>query len=87
MVAEETREDGVAMKTIAALTMVFLPGSFLASVFGMPMLDGAKWSLFVAIAVPMTIGVVGCWWLWLSLPQLLRRFTRERHTKSEEKMV
>ena len=67
------------MKTIAAMTMVFLPGTFLASVFSMRMLDGANWQLFVAIVVPLTVAVVGCWWLWISGPRLLRRLTRKRH--------
>jgi membrane protein DedA with SNARE-associated domain len=67
------------MKTIAALTMVFLPGTFLASVFSMPMLEGAKLSLYVAIVVPLTVAVVGCWWLWLSAPRLIEQFMRKRH--------
>lgn len=87
-IAEEAKADGAAMKTIAAMTMVFLPGTFLASVFSMRMLDGATWQLFVAIVVPLTVAVVGCWWLWISGPRLLRRWTRERRrTKGVERMV
>jgi ABC-type nickel/cobalt efflux system permease component RcnA len=67
------------MKTIAALTMVFLPGTFLASVFSMPMLESAKLSLYMAIVVPLTVAVVGCWWLWLSAPRLIEQFMRKRH--------
>ena len=78
-IAEEAKADGAAMKTIAALTMVFLPGTFLASVFSMPMLEGAKLSLYVAIVVPLTVAVVGCWWLWLSAPRLIEQFMRKRH--------
>lgn len=74
------------MKTIAALTMVFLPGTFVASIFSMPMLEDAEWSLYVAIAVPLTVIVVGCWWLWLSGSRLLGRLTRRR-VKDVEKMV
>ena len=88
VIAEETKADGAAMKTIAALTMVFLPGTFLASVFSMPMLDGAKLSLYVAIVVPLTVVVVGCWWLWISRPQLFKQLTRRRHeVKSVGRMV
>lgn len=50
------------MKTIAALTMLFLPGTFLSSVFSMSMLDGAKWWLYVALALPLTLLIVGSWW-------------------------
>jgi Mg2+ and Co2+ transporter CorA len=87
-IAEEAKADGAAMKTIAALTMLFLPGTFLASVFSMPMLEGAKLSLYVAIVVPLTVTVVGCWWLWISGPQLVGRWTQKRRiSKSVGKMV
>jgi Mg2+ and Co2+ transporter CorA len=87
-IAEETKADGAAMKTIAALTMVFLPGTFLASVFSMPMLEDAELSLYVAIVVPLTFVVVGCWWLWIPGPRLFRRWTRERRrAKDVERMV
>jgi MFS-type transporter involved in bile tolerance (Atg22 family) len=87
-IAEETKADGAAMKTIAALTMVFLPGTFLASVFSMPMLEDAKLSLYVAIVVPLTVAVVGCWWLWLSGPRLFRQLMRKRHkVKDVQRMV
>lgn len=75
-IAREAKADGTAMKTIAALTMVFLPGTFLSSVFSMSMLDGAKWWLYVALAIPLTITVVGSWWLWLTRPHLFGRRTK-----------
>lgn len=34
-IAHEAKADGISVKIIAALTMVFLPGTFLSSVFGM----------------------------------------------------
>jgi hypothetical protein len=42
-IAREAREDGTSMKIIAALTMVFLPGTFLSSVFGMTSLENARY--------------------------------------------
>jgi len=85
-IAEETKADGAAMKTIAAPTMVFLPGTFWASVSSMPMLEEAEWSLHLAIAVPLTGTVVSCWWLWVSRPRFLGRLTRRR-MKGVEKML
>lgn len=54
------------MKTIAALTTLFLPGTFLSSVFSMSnvMLNDVKWWLYVALAVPLTLVVVGSWGVW-----------------------
>ncbi|KAL1648718.1 hypothetical protein SLS58_001893 [Diplodia intermedia] len=65
-IARETEADGKSMKIIAALTMLFLPGTFLSSVFGMSSLDHARWWLYLAITLPMTLLVIGAWWLWLT---------------------
>jgi hypothetical protein len=54
------------MKIIAALTMVFLPGTFLSSVFGMTSLENARWWLYVALTLPLTLFVILMWWMWLS---------------------
>lgn len=80
-IAREAKADGSAMKAIAALTMVFLPATFLSSVFSMPMLDGARWWHYVAIAVPLTIAVFSSWWLWLTKPWI---FGRKRRVKGSQ---
>jgi Mg2+ and Co2+ transporter CorA len=63
-IAREAREDGNSVKIIAALTMVFLPGTYLSSVFGMAALENAHWWLYVAITLPLTILVVVVWGMW-----------------------
>ncbi|KXT09169.1 hypothetical protein AC579_7288 [Pseudocercospora musae] len=70
-IALETRADGASMKVIAALTMLFLPGTFLSSVFGMSMLNNAKWWLYVALTLPLTIIVIATWWLWFEFPTVV----------------
>jgi Mg2+ and Co2+ transporter CorA len=67
-IAREAKADGTSMKVIAALTMVFLPGTCLSSIFGMAALEHAKWWLYVALTLPLTILVVVVWWLWVSYP-------------------
>ena len=70
------------MKTIAALTMVFLPGTYIAAIFGMNLFNysagsihvSSRWWLYVAITIPMTILTIGIWWSWTHL-SLLTRFT------------
>lgn len=69
-IAQETRADGNAMKTIAALTMLFLPGTFLSSVFGMPSLEKASLRLYFAITIPMTVIVMMIWWSWLNRSEI-----------------
>lgn len=72
--AEETRQDSAAMKTIATMTLVFLPGTAVASFFSM---NGMfNWSptggeniaspylyVFFAVTVPLTV-LVYLLWLW-----------------------
>ena len=63
-IAREAKADSSAMKTIAALTMVFLPATFMSSVFGMGSLATRSWELYVAISLPLTAFVLGIWWFW-----------------------
>ncbi|KAI5917329.1 hypothetical protein F4810DRAFT_696825 [Camillea tinctor] len=70
--------DSVAMKTLALVTAVFLPATFIATLFSMSMFDwqadtsssdGGKvvsdrfW-IFWTVSIPLTIIVLGAWWLW-----------------------
>lgn len=64
-IACAAKADGNSMKVIAALTMVFLPGTFLSSVFGMAMIeDSVPWWLYVALTIPLTILVLAMWLMW-----------------------
>lgn len=71
-IASATRRDGNQMRLIALLTMVFLPGTFLASLFSMTFFnwdasEGEQivspyvWIYSVAV-VPITAVVVGLWY-------------------------
>ncbi|KAL8653138.1 MAG: hypothetical protein Q9226_003963 [Calogaya cf. arnoldii] len=77
-IAFETRRDSDAMKTIAALTMVFLPGTFVATLFGMVFftVDNASgsrfqvnplWWIYLAVTIPLTMLTIAIWRGWLSL--------------------
>lgn len=64
------------MKTIAAVTLAFLPGTFIASLFGMNFFDfaadgdGQTWAvseklwLYWAVTLPLTFLTLGSWWAW-----------------------
>lgn len=52
------------MKTIAVLTMAFLPATFFAALFSIPSLgwnDSDKFALYWACAIPVTIGTFAVW--------------------------
>ena len=72
-IAEATMSDSASMKTIAILTMVFLPGTAVASFFSITMFNwnanpgqgvvsGYLWVYFV-LAVPLTAIVLAIWWI------------------------
>jgi hypothetical protein len=73
--AIESKRDSSSMKTIAAVTMAFLPGTFVASFFAMPMFDWNKPSghnvntrtfwIYWTVTIPLTMSVFLLWWTWL----------------------
>ncbi|KAG4437607.1 hypothetical protein IFR05_006911 [Cadophora sp. M221] len=76
-IAQETRKDGMSMKTIATLSMLYLPASFVCSVFGTNFFaldtDGGErsfvvsnlWWIIVVVAVPVTLVTYGAWLWWM----------------------
>ncbi|RMY75983.1 hypothetical protein D0862_13832 [Hortaea werneckii] len=72
-IAREAKADGNSMKVIAALTMVFLPGTFLSSVFGMSVMEEKRWWLYVALTLPLTVFIIAIWWVWQSNASVLVR--------------
>jgi hypothetical protein len=64
--------SGSSKKTIATLTMIFLPAAAVSSFFGMAFFDGQagisnvtnEWWMFPAVIVPLTATVLIIWRLW-----------------------
>ncbi|KAF4981629.1 hypothetical protein FZEAL_2598 [Fusarium zealandicum] len=69
-IAHASKRDSTAMKTLSLMGAVFLPGTYLASVFSMTFFDfeqGANpvvsvqlW-IYFALTIPVTALIVGCW--------------------------
>ncbi|KAI9737601.1 MAG: hypothetical protein M1818_005605 [Claussenomyces sp. TS43310] len=72
------QRDSAAMKTIAVMTLTFLPGTFIASLFSMSFFDRTTntqtqqahiyatedfWKYW-AVTVPLTVVIVALWFLW-----------------------
>lgn len=67
--AREALRDSRAMKTLSVITIVFLPGAFVATLFSTNMFsfqDNRQevWIYFV-ISVPLTAVLLVAWILWL----------------------
>ncbi|KAG9726555.1 hypothetical protein KCU73_g12869, partial [Aureobasidium melanogenum] len=75
-IARATRADSVAMKTIAIVTLTFLPATYVSAILGMnffsynPDTHGGHityspdlWIYFV-VSIPLTVAVLTIWWVW-----------------------
>ncbi|EFX02552.1 hypothetical protein CMQ_5913 [Grosmannia clavigera kw1407] len=75
LISVSSQNDASSMKTIAIVTMLFLPGSFVASVFSMPVLDwsshdaqgivGTRFGIFWAITIALTTLTFVVYALWV----------------------
>ncbi|KAJ3515320.1 hypothetical protein NLJ89_g1831 [Agrocybe chaxingu] len=76
-ISVSAQRDNASMITIAAVTMFFLPGSFVSALFSMvffnsenkedgqvALLVSPQWWLFPAIAIPLTVIVFLVWVVW-----------------------
>lgn len=76
------------MITIAAMTLVFLPGTFISSIMSTTFFnyqgDGvqvsSKWWILLPTILPLTVVVVGIWLGWLYVSR------REAYKRLSEKM-
>ena len=77
--AREMRRDSAAMKTIATLTMLYLPATFVSSLFGsnffalsMQSAGGTTfvvsplWWILPTVAIPLTLFTIGIWVWWMA---------------------
>ncbi|KAI2637426.1 hypothetical protein GGS21DRAFT_476911 [Xylaria nigripes] len=86
--AHASKRDSTAMKTLSLLGALFLPGTFLSSIFSMTFFNfkipentqvsTELWIYFV-ITIPLTIAIVGTWWI---LDQ-----RREKRYEAEDKDI
>ena len=87
-----SQRDTSAMKTVAMVTMVFLPGTFVASFFAMPMLNwdatayneivSPRFWIYWMVTVPLTMAVFAVWWVM----QIVKE-RKERKAEKERTMV
>ena len=59
------------MKTIAGITLIFFPGTFISTLFAMPLFHwesdtvvNSKFWIYWAFTIPLTLVLVGAWLVW-----------------------
>ncbi|KAI1126422.1 hypothetical protein F5Y10DRAFT_244732 [Nemania abortiva] len=65
--AKETVKDSKAMKTLAIITIVFLPGTFVAAIFSTDLAPSKERQgpIFAAVVVPVTVVLIVAWIVWI----------------------
>ncbi|KAK6520846.1 hypothetical protein TWF506_001089 [Arthrobotrys conoides] len=96
MLAIASKRDSSSMKTIAVLTIVFLPGTFVSALFAMPILNWEaksysevmtdKFWVYWAVTLPMTLLVVLAWVAWTKRQSWLNRKDHEEGMKTYDEV-
>ncbi|MCJ1283554.1 hypothetical protein MMC26_002884, partial [Xylographa opegraphella] len=73
-IALASQRDSASMKTIAVLTMAFLPATWVAALFAMPLFNWNgtpdeplvydRFWIYWALTLPLTAAVLSIWWVW-----------------------
>ena len=81
------------MKSLAVVTMVFLPGTFVATLFSMPFFDwhgsenlsASGLGIYWATAIPLTVVTLSIWivWTYLQSVQIRRQNMRAKRSRYE----
>ena len=82
--ASATKDDSTAMKTLAAVTVIFLPGTFVAALFSMPLFRwdihkvghsaiSKQFWIYWVVTLPLTLVTMGLWLAWMRLQIQKRR--------------
>ncbi|GAB1314523.1 hypothetical protein MFIFM68171_04733 [Madurella fahalii] len=90
--------DGKTMKAIAVLTMVFLPGTFIATMLAVPQIQealsperdanftGNKWLWYIVLAIPVTVAALLAYiaWEYFYKRKYLKSLFGERGNRADE---
>ena len=90
--ASATKDDSTAMKTLAAVTVAFLPSTFVAAFFSMPLFqwDAARggailserfW-IYWAVSLPLTFVTLLSWFSW-TRSQTLRHRAQDAQARQQ----
>lgn len=93
VLALSSQRDSSSMKTLAIVTMMFLPGSFVAALFSIPVFNwaspnssgiiGPHFGIYWAVTIPLTVLTLALYVLWL----LFRKQEQNRLNKDARKLL
>jgi len=95
-IAESTANDGFAMMTIAIMTLLFLPATFFATLFAMPILGMSSEStggmmvpqmyLYVELAVSVTVAAIVLWLIVICYHESARKSRDAKREQERRKL-
>ncbi|KAL4916935.1 hypothetical protein BDW62DRAFT_211604 [Aspergillus aurantiobrunneus] len=81
-IAASMKRDSTSMNAIAAMTMVFLPGTFIATILDAGIFVATEdstrinvsglWWLWIVLTIPLTLIVMACWWWYKKRKEKVR---------------
>jgi uncharacterized membrane protein len=90
-IASATQQDSLSLKTLSLVTMFFLPGTFLATLFSVPLLEWnseknlvGKFWIYWVFAVPLTLTTFGAWWMWTCILERKGKLAAKEQQKKYE---
>ena len=75
------------MKTLAAVTVAYLPGTFVATIFAMPLFEwnaigdeiiSKRFWVYWAVSIPLTCLTLVIWVLWTKRQAIIHRILEKR---------
>ena len=94
-IASATLKDSSSMITIATMTMLFLPGTFVSAILSMAFFNNGtdtsgqptltvlpQWWIFPVTTIPLTLLVFGLWRIWQQ-----KRLKRTAHADAEKRFA
>ena len=94
-IARATLRDSSSMITIATMTMLFLPGTFVSAILSMAFFNNGtdtsgqptltvlpQWWIFPVITIPLTLLVFGLWRIWQQ-----KRLKQTAHADAEKRVA
>ncbi|PHH70381.1 hypothetical protein CDD82_7167 [Ophiocordyceps australis] len=90
-IAHASKRDSTAMKSISLMGAIFLPGTYLASVFSMTFFNfqadaahpvATQFWIYFAVAIPLTAAIVAAWY-WFDHRRQVQASRSDQHLEED----
>jgi hypothetical protein len=93
-IAVASQHDSSSMKTVAIMTMSFLPATFFAALFAVPLLQWEsspiiqkRFWVYLTFTLPSTAAILSVWWIFTKRNELRKRLENQRQREKIAKRI